>query len=56
MNSRVFLTNLEVFDLVMKHSVKCLLLIHKQNDFSQGEIKDAKMSSFLSDFQTLINH
>ena len=22
----------------------------------EGEIKDAKMSSFLSDFQTLINH
>ena len=47
--SGVFLTDFEVFRLVMKHSVKCLILLLKQND-SEEEIKDAKMSSFSSDF------
>ena len=37
-----FLTNFEVFHLMMKH---CVIL--------KGQIKDAKMSSFSSDFQTL---
>ena len=39
--SRPFLTNFEVFQLVMKHCV-------------EGKIKEAKMSSVSSDFQTLI--
>ena len=43
--SGVFLTNFEVFHLVMKHCVECLILLLKQNDL-EGEIKDAKMSSF----------
>ena len=48
--------NFKVFHLVMKHCVKCLiLLLKKKNDFRK-RIKDAKMSSFSSDFQTLIKH
>ena len=39
----------------MKHCVECLLLLVKQNDL-EGEIKDAKLSRFLSDFQTLVEH
>ena len=31
--SGVFLTNFEVFYLVMKHCVECLMLLLKQNDF-----------------------
>ena len=31
--SGVFLTNFEVFDLVMKHCVECLILLLKRNDF-----------------------
>ena len=46
-------TNFEVFLLEMKHYVECLILLHKENDLP-GEIKDAKMSSFTSDFQALI--
>ena len=34
--------------VVMKHLVKKMTL--------EGEIKDAKMSSFSSDFQTLVRH
>ena len=53
--SRVFSTNFEVFNLLMKHCVKCLILLLKQNDFKRR--KDAKMGSFfLSDFQTLTKH
>ena len=52
--SRVLLTNFEVFNLMMKHCIECLILLLKQNDFRSIEIKDAKMSSFSSDFQTLI--
>ena len=37
--------NFKVFHLVMKHCVECLILLLKQNDL-EGEIKDAKMSSF----------
>ena len=37
----------------MKHYVECLILLLKENDLP-GEIKDAKMSSFTSDFQALI--
>ena len=47
------MTNFEVFHLLMKHCVECLILLLKQNDL-EGEIKDAKMSSFSFDFQTLI--
>ena len=39
----------------MKHCVECLILFLKQNDFT-SRIKGAKVSSFLSDFQTLINY
>ena len=38
--SGVFLTNFEVFDIVMKHCDECLILLLKQADF-EGEIKDA---------------
>ena len=49
--------NFEVFHLVMKDCVSCFILLLTQNDFTEeGEIKDAKMSSFSSNFQTLILH
>ena len=49
--------NFEVFYLVMKDCVSCFILLLTQNDFTEeGEIKDAKMSSFSSNFQTLIKH
>ena len=51
----VFLTNFEVFDRVMKCCVECLILLLKQHEL-EGEIKDAKMSSFSYDFQTLTNY
>ena len=53
MHSRVFLMNFKVFHLVMKH---CQMLdITSQNKIIlEGEIKDAKLISFSSDFQTLI--
>ena len=51
--SVVFLTNFEVFHLVVKHCVECLTLLLKQNDFRRRNYKDAKMSSFSSDFQIL---
>ena len=48
----VFLMNFEVFHLVMKHCVECLILYYFSNKMIlEGEIKDAKMSSFSSDFQ-----
>ena len=40
----------------MKHYIECLILFLKQNEEEEGEIKDAKMSIFLSHFQTLIKH
>ena len=49
--SGVFLTNFEVFDIVMKHCDECLISLLKQTDF-EGEIKDAKTRSFSLDFQT----
>ena len=55
MHSGVFLTNFEVFHLVMKHFVQCLLLLLKQKNL-EGEIKDARMSGFSSDHQTLVKH
>ena len=48
-HSEVFLTNFEVFHLVMNHCVECLISLLKQ-------FRDAKMSSFSSDFHTLIDH
>ena len=48
-----FLTSVNVFLLVMKHCVECLILLLKQM-ILEGEIKDAKISSFSSHFQTLI--
>ena len=53
--SGVFLTNFEVFHLVMEHCVECLILLPKKK-ILEGEIKDAKLSSFSSDFQSLIKH
>ena len=53
--SGVFLTNFEVFHLVMKQCVEYLILLLKQM-ILPGEVKDAEMSSFSSDFQTLIKH
>ena len=35
MRSAVFLTNFEVFHLVIKHRVECLILLLKQNDVRQ---------------------
>ena len=52
---RVFLTNFEVRHMMMKHCVESLILLLKQIDLKR-EIKDAKMSSFSSDFQTFIKH
>ena len=44
--------NFEVFYLVMKHCVECLiLLLEEKKKILEGEIKDAKLSSFSSDFQ-----
>ena len=46
--SGVFLTNFEVFYLLMKHCIKSLTLFLKKNEEEKGgEIKDAKMSSFI---------
>ena len=53
--SGVFLRNFEAFHLVMKQCVECLILLLKKM-ILEGEIKDAKMSSFSSAFQTLIKH
>ena len=50
MRSGVFLMNFEVFHLVMKHYVECLIFLLKKK-ILEGEIKDAKLSSFSSDFQ-----
>ena len=49
--SGVFLSNFEVFDIVMKHCDGCFIQLLKQTDF-EGEIKDAKTRSFSSDMQT----
>ena len=54
---RLFLTKFQVFHLMMKHCVECLiLLLKKKKKILKEEIEDAKMSSFSSDFQTLIKH
>ena len=49
--SGVFLTNFEIFDIVMKHCDECLIQLLKQTYF-EGEIKDAKTRSFSSDILT----
>ena len=55
--NRVFLMNFKAFHLVMKHCVECLILYYFSNKkILEGEIKDAKMSSFPSDFQTAIKN
>ena len=55
--NRVFFKNFEAFHLVMKHCVECLILYYFSNKkILEGEIKDAKMSSFPSDFQTAIKN
>ena len=38
----------------MKHRVECLILLKQL--ILEGEIRDAKMRSFSSDFQTLVKH
>ena len=47
------MTNFEMFHLVMKDCVDCLILPLM---ILKGEINDAKLSSFSSDFQILITH
>ena len=55
--NRVFLMNFEAFHLVMKHCVESLILYYFSNKkILEEEIKDAKMSSFPSDFQTAIKN
>ena len=54
-NAQWSIFDFEVSRLVMKHCVERVILLLKQNDFRR-EITDAKMSSFSSDFQTLIKH
>ena len=49
--SGVFLTNVEVFDIVTKHCDECLIQLLKQTDFER-KIKDATTRSFSSDIQT----
>ena len=49
------MTNFEVFHLVMKHCVECLILIiKKKSDFE--EKLWLKNEQFSFDFQTLIKH
>ena len=50
--------NFEAFHLVMKHCVESLILYYFSSNkkILEGEIKDAKMSSFPSDFQTAIKN
>ena len=38
----------------MKHRVECFILLKQL--ILEGEIRDAKMRSFSSDFQTLVKH
>ena len=52
---RVFLTNFEVFHLVI-NTVSNVWYFFSNKIIFEGEIKDAKMSSFSSDIQTLIKH
>ena len=40
----------------MKHCVEYLILLLKKKMILEGEIKDEKLSSFSSDFQTFIKH
>ena len=44
-----------MFHLVMKHLLNAWYYFSNKM-ILEGEIKDAKMSSFSSDFQTLIEH
>ena len=54
---RSIFDELQVFYLLTKHCIECLIFFLKQNEEEEGgEIKEAKMSSFLSHFQTLIKH
>ena len=45
--SGVFLTNFEVFHLVMKHCVECLIYFSDKM-ILEGEIKDAKNEQFFN--------
>ena len=53
--SGVFLTDFKVFHLVIKHVSNAWYCFWNKM-ILEGEIKDAKMSSFSSDFQTLMKH
>ena len=48
MQSGVFLTNFEGFDIVMKHCDKCLIINFSNELILKGKIKDAKTGSFSS--------
>ena len=45
-----------IFDELQGVCVECLILLSNKIMILEGEIKDAKISSFSSDFQTLIKH
>ena len=53
--SGVFVTNFEVFHLVMKHCVECLILIIKKKSDFEEKLR-LKNEQFSFDFQTLIKH
>ena len=54
MHNDVFLTNSEVFDIVVNNCLECLILLLEQlNWFKKEKIKDAEMRSFSTDFQPL---
>ena len=44
--SGVFLTNFQVFHLVMKHCVKCLILLLNQNDFRRTKLRMKRLAVF----------
>ena len=49
------MTNFEVFHLVMKHCVECLILIIKKKSDFEEKLR-LKNEQFSFDFQTLIKH
>ena len=54
MHNDVFLTNSEVFDIVVNNWLECLILLLEQlNWFKKKKIKDTEMRSFSTDFQPL---
>ena len=49
------MTNFEVFHLVMKHCVECVILIIKKKVILEEKLR-LKNEQFSFDFQTLIKH